>query len=1357
MRCLLILVFVFFGNVVFAQYTMSNQTVFDCDGILTDSEANTTNPGWYTHNENFSFTICPAGAISITINFSFFETEPQNDYVIIYDGPNNTYPILGGPYSGVNLPPQITSSGCITIDFVSDVNVAAEGFELSWESQIAIPLPPVISLPTSVSCSLNTLIIELDQNIHCDSVATAQVFVGGQLNQTVNATALNCVNDSTNQVQISLFPGLNESGSYTISFQSYFQDACDSMWNLTSTFQFLINDCPLEVELTADNDTICVGECADLYTNVNGGDVTSYSYSWNPTWSNSPGVWTVCPSVTTTYIVTVSDAGMAAPQSDTITIVVLNPPTTQAPISICQTDPSINLTANPVGGWWWGTGITSGNNGTFNPNGLAAGTYTVTYGIGGCSDDLEITVLDINAGPNISACFNTTFNITTSTTIPGGTWSSTCNCVQANGDITTGNVPTVISAIYTLPNGCSDTLLITVAGITTQADDTLCQNSGNYGLTFTPIDGVWSVLPDNSQQPSSCPNPILQFPFLDGFELGLGNWSQDPTNDFDWVVNSGTTPSAGTGPSLAFEGYNYIYTEASNPNNPSKKAAIISPCLNLSAYDNPILHFWFRKQGGGQGSFAVDVSVDNGSSWIWNHWYQAGDLGNLWQEATVDLSAFNATEVKLRLRVITGTWQSDVAVDKLSILGGPVTVDGVFLSDVANYGLHNLIYSIQGCDDYVDILVNEINAGSDLVVCPSEAPFNLSGSPLAGVWNGTHITNSIMGTFDPSLGIGIDVVTYTFGGCTDTAEVWVVDTDVQIDTLFLCINEGVKQLDLATVPRTPANGIWTGNGITNPNFPGEFSPQIAGAGIHTLTFTANNCSDNLIVKVAPQSVFIDTLICQSSPDIILNVSPSGGYWIGNGIIDNNQGLYSPSQLSLGQHYVAYTAPNGCVDTFSINIYDLPQLSLSGLNSTYCFKDTNILVITAPVGGVLSGNGINGFYFNPAQAGDGYHTITYAYGSGICTETIDFVVLVSDELFADVYSSKDTICNGDYLNIGVNANGGIGNYSFSWDNGLSNSFNHLVNPSISTLYIVLVADGCSDNVVDSIPIFVFPNFSASFSTSSILCYGELGFAHVNVIPTANYTYQWNTNPVNVTDSIFAFVNKRYEVTITDVTTNCKLSDTISIPGYDEVDALFFANKTECVSLLDGEFQFLDNSIINPAELSQTSYWDFGDNSTASYIFADNPAHIYADTGLFTVKLILANTGGCTDSFAIQVCITADNKIFTPNSFTPNGDYCNDEFYVKGVGGFHSFSIQVHKRWGSEIIFESDKIILTTHVLDGNICNNLENMDPYYKMGSWDGVMLDGNLAPQGVYPFVIEYKQAKESPPEIIIGHITLIR
>ena len=73
------------------------------------------------------------------------------------------------------------------------------------------------------------------------------------------------------------------------------------------------------------------------------------------------------------------------------------------------------------------------------------------------------------------------------------------------------------------------------------------------------------------------------------------------------------TPSSATGPQAALEGLNYIYTEASSPNNPDKTASIISPCINLSSYNNPVLHFWYHKYGAGQGSFAVDVSTNNGA------------------------------------------------------------------------------------------------------------------------------------------------------------------------------------------------------------------------------------------------------------------------------------------------------------------------------------------------------------------------------------------------------------------------------------------------------------------------------------------------------------------------------------------------------------------------------------------------------------------------------------------------------------------------------------------------------------------------------------------------------------------------
>ena len=72
-------------------------------------------------------------------------------------------------------------------------------------------------------------------------------------------------------------------------------------------------------------------------------------------------------------------------------------------------------------------------------------------------------------------------------TTPGGVWSG--NGIQANGDINVGGSNTIINAIYTLPNGCSDTLLVSVEGVSTQLDDTICQNSGLYPLAFTPPNG----------------------------------------------------------------------------------------------------------------------------------------------------------------------------------------------------------------------------------------------------------------------------------------------------------------------------------------------------------------------------------------------------------------------------------------------------------------------------------------------------------------------------------------------------------------------------------------------------------------------------------------------------------------------------------------------------------------------------------------------------------------------------------------------------------------------------------------------------------------------------------------------------
>ena len=72
------------------------------------------------------------------------------------------------------------------------------------------------------------------------------------------------------------------------------------------------------------------------------------------------------------------------------------------------------------------------------------------------------------------------------------------------------------------------------------------------------------------------------------------------------------------------------------------------------------------------------------------------------------------------------------------------------------------------------------------------------------------------------------------------------------------------------------------------------------------------------------------------------------------------------------------------------------------------------------------------------------------------------------------------------------------------------------------------------------------------------------------------------------------------------------------------------------MLDGNFQFINNSMINTNEIYFTSYWDFGDSTTANYINSESPVHTYTDTGSFNVTLYLENIGGCKDSTNHIVC-------------------------------------------------------------------------------------------------------------------------
>jgi M6 family metalloprotease-like protein len=101
-------------------------------GTFTDGSATTAN---YSNNLNCSWLIQPSsGANTITVNFNRFNTQFNADQVVVYDGPNNSSPILG-TYSGFATPPSVTSTGgSVFVEFNTDANFNLQGWEISYTS-----------------------------------------------------------------------------------------------------------------------------------------------------------------------------------------------------------------------------------------------------------------------------------------------------------------------------------------------------------------------------------------------------------------------------------------------------------------------------------------------------------------------------------------------------------------------------------------------------------------------------------------------------------------------------------------------------------------------------------------------------------------------------------------------------------------------------------------------------------------------------------------------------------------------------------------------------------------------------------------------------------------------------------------------------------------------------------------------------------------------------------------------------------------------------------------------------------------------------------------------------------------------
>lgn len=116
--------------------------------------------GNYQNDERYLTLIQPAGAGSVTLNFTSFNVEANWDYLYIYDGANLSAPLIG-VYTGTNSPGTVTSTGgALLLEFRSDCATVSSGWVANWTSAAGNSVNPDVTPPATTITTPNNWITQ---------------------------------------------------------------------------------------------------------------------------------------------------------------------------------------------------------------------------------------------------------------------------------------------------------------------------------------------------------------------------------------------------------------------------------------------------------------------------------------------------------------------------------------------------------------------------------------------------------------------------------------------------------------------------------------------------------------------------------------------------------------------------------------------------------------------------------------------------------------------------------------------------------------------------------------------------------------------------------------------------------------------------------------------------------------------------------------------------------------------------------------------------------------------------------------------------------------------------------------------
>jgi large repetitive protein len=301
-----------------------------------------------------------------------------------------------------------------------------------------------------------------------------------------------------------------------------------------------------------------------------------------------------------------------------------------------------------------------------------------------------------------------------------------------------------------------------------------------------------------------------------------------------------------------------------------------------------------------------------------------------------------------------------------------------------------------------------------------------------------------------------------------------------------------------------------------------------------------------------------------------------------------------------------------------------------------------------------------------------------------------------------------ICSGAPAVIGGNptASGGEPPYTYTWQPAVFIDNTTISNPTVkpvkATWYYLIVTDLKSNTAIDSVWVDVHAEITANAGKNKDVCSGN----DVKIGDETNdpgFSYNWSPatfldNPKAATPIV---IKPQSSITYTlSVGSNgCpEKTSTMTVTVHPPPTLVIYKDTV----IKEGEN-------FNLSITGATKYYWYPQDKYIKYWDTDKPIVEPVATTTYTVQGI--DLFGCFSYKTVTIRVIPDDVIVIYNTFTPNGDFVNDTWFVGNIEKYPENELTIYNRAGRIVFYSS----------------------PY--KNDWDG-RLQGDELPSATYYYVL---------------------